>query len=64
MRVEDLMDEIGTSDSHLAHLQQADNPDYEVVTVLNFEQDENEERIQITDARWDHQTKQLLLIQP
>lgn len=41
----------------------ADEQEYEVVTVINFGQEGNEERMPLNDVRWDHQNKQLLLVQ-
>lgn len=55
MKVEDLYDEMGTSDSHLAHLQQADNADYEV------EVDTGDEIVHVKGVRWEHAEKRMVI---
>lgn len=62
MKVEELNDEIATSDSHLAHLQQADNPEYDVVVetedcstpgVMDY--------VPVKSIRWDHDENRMIL---
>ena len=61
MKVAELYDEMGTSDSHLAHLQQADNEDYEVCVDLPMDAGAGGGIQPIRSIRWDHTDKQMVI---
>jgi len=55
MKVADVYDEMATRDSHLAHLQEADNEDYQVIA------EDGGFLYDVKGVRWDHHDKRMVL---
>jgi len=61
MKVQELYTEMSTGDSHLAHLQQADNEEYEVCVDLPMDEGAGGGVQPIAGVRWDHSEKRMVI---